>query len=226
MKYQPGQSLAHSLHPVVKSAWLLWVTVAVFVFDSVSLPLFVVGCAAGILWLSGVAPWRVPGIRVWLVLGGAILVTHALSTSGGESLVGPVTTAGLITGTRAMGRLLAVILMSALFVMTTEPVSLACALMRIGLPYRWGFALVTALRLAPIFRLDAHHIYRAQLMRGVAYFVFLCWCRPCVRRIHYRCRWKVGRSVCIASAPTCARLLPAAATLWRVCCWLRRSWWQ
>jgi energy-coupling factor transport system permease protein len=169
MKFQPGQSLAHNLHPVVKSAWLLWVTVAVFVFDSVSLPLFVVGCASGILWLSGVAPWRVPGMRVWLVLGGTILVTHALSTSGGESVVGPVTTAGLITGTRAMGRLLAVILMSALFVMTTEPVSLACALMRIGLPYRWGFALVTALRLTPIFRLDAHHIYRAQLVRGVAY---------------------------------------------------------
>ena len=69
----------------------------------------------------------------------------------------------------ALGRLLAVILMSALFVMTTESFSLACALMRVGLPYRWGFTLVTALRLAPIFRLEAHHIYRAQSVRGVAY---------------------------------------------------------
>ena len=68
-----------------------------------------------------------------------------------------------------MGRLLAVILMSSLFVQTTEPFSLACGLMGIGLPYRWGFSLVTALRLAPIFRLEAHHIYRAQLARGVAY---------------------------------------------------------
>jgi energy-coupling factor transport system permease protein len=40
--------------------------------------------------------------------------------------------------------------------------------MNIGLPYRWGFALITALRLAPLFRLEAHHVYRAQLIRGVA----------------------------------------------------------
>jgi energy-coupling factor transport system permease protein len=68
-----------------------------------------------------------------------------------------------------LGRLLAVILTSALFVVTTEPVTLACALRRVGLPCRWGFALVTALRLAPVFRVEAHHIYRAQLARGVAY---------------------------------------------------------
>jgi energy-coupling factor transport system permease protein len=62
-----------------------------------------------------------------------------------------------------------VVLLSTLFVITTEPFSLACALMRFGLPYRWGFALVTAMRLAPVFRLEAHQVYRAQLVRGVAY---------------------------------------------------------
>ena len=31
MRFQPGQSVIHRLHPVVKLAWLLWVTVAVFV---------------------------------------------------------------------------------------------------------------------------------------------------------------------------------------------------
>jgi energy-coupling factor transport system permease protein len=41
--------------------------------------------------------------------------------------------------------------------------------MGVGLPDRWGFALVTALRLAPIFRAEADHVYRAQRMRGVAY---------------------------------------------------------
>lgn len=169
MKFQPGQSIVHRLHPVVKLAWLLWVTVAVFVFDSVALPLGAVGCTVVLLGLAGVAPWRIPGVRIWLTLGAAILVTHAAVVREGDPLVGPLTDAGLIAGLRAMGRLLAVIFMSALFVATTEPFSLACALMSIGLPYRWGFALVTALRLAPIFRLEAHHVYRAQLVRGVAY---------------------------------------------------------
>ncbi|MBN2560078.1 MAG: energy-coupling factor transporter transmembrane protein EcfT [Phycisphaerae bacterium] len=169
MKYQPGQSMVHRLHPVVKLAWLLWVTVAVFVFDSVALPLIAVGCAVGLLWLSGVAPWRVAGMRVWLVLALAILVTQLLFVREGAPVVGPVTTGGLIAGVRATGRLLAVILMSALFVTTTEPYALACGLMGIGLPYRWGFALIAALRLAPIFQLEAHHVYQAQLVRGVAY---------------------------------------------------------
>jgi energy-coupling factor transport system permease protein len=161
--------MVHRLHPVVKLAWLLWVTVAVFVFDSAVLPLAAAGATVGLLWLAGAAPWRIPGGRVWLTLGAMILVAQVAFVRQGDPLVGPLTDAGFIAGCRASGRVWAVILMSILFVTTTEPVSLACALMGVGLPYRWGFALVTALRLAPIFRLEAHHVYRAQLVRGVAY---------------------------------------------------------
>ena len=169
MRPDSGQSLIHHLHPLVKLGWLVWVTVAVFAFDAVALPLIVAATAATLLWVSGVAPWRVPGIRLCITVGTTILVIHILVSSQGDRLIGPVTTGGLVLGLRAAGRLLSVILVSSLFVMTTEPVSLACAMMRFGLPYRWGFALVTALRLAPVFRLEAHHVYQAQLVRGVAY---------------------------------------------------------
>jgi energy-coupling factor transport system permease protein len=168
---------------VVKLAWLLWATVAVFVvvvgapraetetlgWQIVSVPVTVVACAVGLLWYCGVAPWRIPGLRLWLILGMAILVAHAFATPQGHRIWGPLTMEGLINGVRALGRLMAVILMSALFVITTEPFTLAAALMRVGLPYRWGFTLVTALRLAPLFRIEAHHVYQAQLVRGVAY---------------------------------------------------------
>ena len=169
MTFLAGQSPVHRLHPVVKLAWLLWATVAVFAFGSPLLPLAVAGVAAGLLWQAGVAPWRLPGVRLWLPLGLAILATQIAVVRDGELVFGPVTSGGLIAGVRALGRLLAVILVSALFVTTTEPVMLACALMRAGLPCRWGFALVTALRLAPLFQVEAHHVYRAQLVRGVAY---------------------------------------------------------
>ena len=154
---------------MVKLAWLLWATVAVFAFTAPALPLVVAAVAAGLLWRAGVGPSRWLGIRLWLPLGVAILVTQMVVVRDGDPLWGPVTTGGLVAGVRALGRLLAVVLASALFVATTEPVTLACALMRAGLPCRWGFALVTALRLAPVFRVEAHHIYRAQLARGVAY---------------------------------------------------------
>jgi energy-coupling factor transport system permease protein len=41
--------------------------------------------------------------------------------------------------------------------------------MKLGLPYRYGFMLVTALRLAPILEKEAQTIYRAQLVRGIQY---------------------------------------------------------
>jgi energy-coupling factor transport system permease protein len=175
MRFQPGQSSLHRLHPAVKLVWLLWVTVAVFAFDSPVLPLVAVGGTVTLLWLAGVVPWRIPGVRVWAGLGVMVLAAHTLLVREGDPLFGPVTAAGLVSGLRAGGRLLAVILMSTLFVMTTDPVLLACALMRLGLPYRWGFALVTALRLVPVFRLEAHHVYRAQLVRGVAYDAAAPW---------------------------------------------------
>ncbi|HUV74077.1 MAG TPA: energy-coupling factor transporter transmembrane component T, partial [Anaerolineae bacterium] len=53
----------------------------------------------------------------------------------------------------------------------TDPSSLAYALMQIGLPYRYGFVLITALRLAPIFEVESNTVYQAQLTRGVKYDV-------------------------------------------------------
>ncbi len=169
MDYQPGKSVTHGLHPLVKLGWLAWGTIIVFASSSTAAPLIGMGLAIVLLWTAGVAPWRIPGKRVWLTLGLVIFATHSLSGSGGNPVFGPATDAGLTSGTRAAGRLLAVVLMSTLFVVTTDPVSLACGLMRAGLPYRWGFTLVTALRLAPIFRVEAHNVYQAQLVRGVAY---------------------------------------------------------
>jgi len=169
MSYQPGRSLLHRLHPLTKVAWLVVLTVTVFLTDAPVSPLVVAAGALILLTTCGIPPWRAPGMRVWLPLAVAILVTHALAVQTGTPLAGPLTNEGVASGLRAMGRLVSVVTMSTLFVLTTDPVSLTCALMRGGLPYRWGFALVTSLRLAPVFRMEAHHIYRAQLVRGVAY---------------------------------------------------------
>ena len=59
--------------------------------------------------------------------------------------------------------------MSYLFVLTTEPNALAYGLMQAGLPYRYGFALITALRLVPVFEQEGQTVYQAQLARGIAY---------------------------------------------------------
>jgi energy-coupling factor transport system permease protein len=83
--------------------------------------------------------------------------------------LGPVTItqAGVEMGLYVAGRFLAVVLLSYLYVLSTEPNELAYALMRAGLPYRYGFALITALRLVPMFEREAQIVYEAQLARGV-----------------------------------------------------------
>jgi energy-coupling factor transport system permease protein len=173
--YHPGDSFLHRLHPLVKAAWLVMGTVLVFVVHS---PWPVLG--AVVLLLLG---FRLAGARLGQVRGTRLFATTALLLGllqivfvrEGRTLlqIGPLilSTGGLEAAAYVAGRFLAVILLSYLFVLTTEPNELAYALMRAGLPYRYGFALITALRLVPTFEQEGQIVYNAQLARGVAYDV-------------------------------------------------------
>lgn len=56
---------------------------------------------------------------------------------------------------------------SYLFVATTDPNRLAYALMQAGLPYRFGFMLITALRFIPVFHLELEQVKNAQMAKGI-----------------------------------------------------------
>lgn len=171
--YHPGDSFLHRLHPLVKAAWLVGGTLFVFAVGS---PWLVLGAVA--LLLLG---FSMAGVRLGKIRGTRLFVTTALLLGllqvlfvreGGVLLqVGPliVTTGGLQAAAYIAGRFLAIILLSYLFVLTTEPNELAYGLMRAGLPYRYGFALITALRLVPTFEQEGQIVYNAQLARGVEY---------------------------------------------------------
>jgi energy-coupling factor transport system permease protein len=123
------------------------------------------------------------GVRLGQLRGTRLFITTALLLGSlqviffreGAALleIGPltITTGGLENGIYVAGRFLSVVLLSYLFVLTTDPNDLAYALMRTGLPYRYGFALVTALRLVPAFEQEGQIVYNAQLARGVRYDV-------------------------------------------------------
>jgi energy-coupling factor transport system permease protein len=173
--YVPGHSVLHRLHPLTKVAWLTLGTVGVFAvpspwFAAASLVLLLIAFAATGLDLRRVRGWRLLTVTA-LLLG----LLQLLVVRSGAVLwhVGPVrmTVGGARAGAYVAGRFLAVVLLSSLFVLTTEPGDLAYALMRAGLPYRYGFALITALRLVPTFEQEAQVVYSAQLARGVRYDV-------------------------------------------------------
>ena len=173
--YQPGDSLLHQLHPLTKAAWLVFGTVLVFAVQS---PWAVAGVVALLLLgflVAGVQLGRVRGARLFISTALLLGLLQVLFVREGETLgqLGPlvVTAGGVERGIYIAGRFLSVILLSYLFVLTTEPNDLAFALMRAALPYRYGFALITALRLVPTFEQEGQIVYSAQLARGVRYDV-------------------------------------------------------
>ncbi len=173
--YQPGTSLLHRLHPLVKGAWLLLGTVLVFLVRS---PWPVVAAVAFLLAafpLAGLRLGKLRGARLFASTALLLGILQILFVRTGVLLfeLGPlaITVNGIVAGLYVAGRFLSVVLLSYLFVLTTEPNDLAFALMQAGVPYRYGFALVTALRLVPTFEQEGQIVYSAQLARGVRYDV-------------------------------------------------------
>jgi energy-coupling factor transport system permease protein len=169
--YRPGRSFLHRLHPLAKVAWLLFGTVFVFVAQSPWLVLAAL-VLIGTLFLA-IRPGRLPGVRLFASTALLLAILQIVFEHRGEELarIGPlmVTSGGIEAGVYVAARFLSVVLLSYLFVLTTSPNDLAYALMQCGLPYRYGFTLVTALRLVPVFENEASIVYQAQLARGVAY---------------------------------------------------------
>jgi len=173
LTYQAGGTLLHRVHPVLKLMLLISLTALVFV----SRNLFFQGSLLLVLIVSfnllGIQPWKLRGGKALGVTALAIALLQIVFINAGQVLLGlgplMVTTSGLERGLYLGSRFLVVVLSSYLFVLTTSPNDLAYALMQIGLPYRLGFTLVTALRLIPIFEKEALTVYRAQLVRGMSY---------------------------------------------------------
>ena len=171
--YRPGTSALHRLHPLIKLAWLVLVTVLVFIFPVLVVPVSLLICLLAGFAHAGMQLRDLPALRLLLFTALAVAVLQLLFYRTGEPLFAwggfQPTAEGLSRGLYLGARFLVVVLASFLFVLTTSPNELAYALMRAGLPYRMGFTLVTALRMIPLFEQEAQTIYRSQRVRGVSY---------------------------------------------------------
>ena len=171
--YQPGTSTLHVLHPLVKFLWLISLTALIFLFEAWFMVLPLLALLVAAFPLLGFMLRDLRGMRALIMTALMIGLLQIIFVREGEPLaqVGPllISRVGAERGVYLASRFLMVVLLSYLFVLTTSPNDLAYALMQAGLPYRFGFTLVTALRLIPIFEEEALTVYRAQLVRGVSY---------------------------------------------------------
>jgi energy-coupling factor transport system permease protein len=79
----------------------------------------------------------------------------------------PITTAGISNAINLAFRLINVVLASVLFIATTDPSRFAASLTKLGIPYRYGYTLVLALRLVPLFDEESNTVQAAQRARGI-----------------------------------------------------------
>ena len=109
-------------------------------------------------------------LRFVLVFALVLFVAQALSVHTGQVLLtSPVriTAGGLLAGGRMALRFLVILSASALFVRTTDPDHLAQGLIRAGIPYRYGYLFVLALRFVPFFQDELRSVREAQRVRGI-----------------------------------------------------------
>ena len=152
---------------------MLFGTILVFVVPNPWVILAVLGLVLLAFPVVGLRLGQVRGTRLFASTALVLAVLQILFVRSGPVLVqiGPLapTVGGVRAGIYVAGRFLSVVFLSYLFVLTTDPNGLAYALMRAGLPYRYGFTLITALRLVPTFEQEGQIVYNAQLARGVQY---------------------------------------------------------
>ena len=129
--FHPGTSLLHHLHPLVKLAWLIFGTIAVFALNRPIEVVIIAAIAAIAFPLNGLPLRKVRGLRLFVVTAVMLLIVQSVFTQASDTLlrVGPIsiTQAGIERGIYLAGRLLSVILLSYLFVLTTDPNDLAFA---------------------------------------------------------------------------------------------------
>lgn len=159
----------HQRHPLVQMTTLIGAGATALLCTHVWGLVGMVVLHLMLLWVAGLAPWRLPGRWACLSLGFSLIAIHVLIVRSGPRVLGPITATGLHQGVIAAGRVVTLILAGRLFALTTNPANLAQVLIRLGLPYRWAYAGIAALRLEPLFSQEARALYWAQSVRGVRY---------------------------------------------------------
>jgi energy-coupling factor transport system permease protein len=161
----------HRAGPLASLFLLIALVAAIFTCPGVIAGSVVLVAVAVLAVASGERPSRlVYGLRFVLLFAFILFVTQALTVRDGHVLLAApirVTVDGLLAGTGMAVRFLVILSASALFVRTTDPGRLSNALIRVGVPYRYGYLLVLALRFVPFFQEELRAVREAQRVRGI-----------------------------------------------------------
>jgi len=176
LSYVDHSSLLHRLHPLVKLVGLVSFSLTVFAVPSARGGTILFCLLLVFYGLAGLGLFFfLRKLRFILIFGLSVFLIQVIFVKEGFLLwqfsLGiaslEIWSEGFQGGLKMMLRFLNIIGSSYLFVATTDPNRLAYALMQAGLPYRFGFMLITALRFIPVFRLELAQVKNAQMAKGI-----------------------------------------------------------
>ncbi len=171
LAYRVGTRGLHRVSPVGNVLVLSGFLVAVLACPGVLVKIGALVLVLGLATLSGERLGMfLRNIRFVAIFALVLLIAQALSNREGTALfsVGvSITDQGLLAGAQMALRFLVILTSSFLFVLVTDPDRLAHTLIRLGIPYRYGFIFILALRFVPFFRRELHTVREAQRVRGI-----------------------------------------------------------
>ena len=174
LAYIDNNSVIHRADALSKTLWVLVVVIATFQFqNSVSRGLMLVA-----LLFTAIIVARVPLRAIWkvspLIFGVALLlgIFHYAVTKGTTPLfsIGPfvVMKEPLEEGLTFFFRLAIMVMASFMLIWTTDIRDLMTGLVRLGMPYRFAFAIFMALRFLPLIQQEVDAVRSAHAIRGRA----------------------------------------------------------
>jgi energy-coupling factor transport system permease protein len=173
LAYIDNNSIIHRVDSLSKLAWVMIVILITFQLSTTESRAIMLATLLIITILFA----RVPFINILraspLIFGVALLLGlfHTLITPGTPIFsIGPFigTEEGLIKGSGYFFRLAIMVLASFMLIWTTNIRDLMVGLVRLGIPYRYAFAIFMALRFLPIIQQEVEAVRAAHAIRGHA----------------------------------------------------------
>lgn len=174
LQYVDNNSIVHRADAISKLIWVLVVVVFTFQFNSAEARAVMLGS----LLIIAIIFARVPLTNILraspLIFGIALLLgLFHLFVTPGENVIfvfGRLTATqeGLVKGSGYFFRLAIMVLASFMLIWTTDIRELMVGLVRMGIPYRYAFAIFMALRFLPMIQQEVAAVKAAHTIRGRA----------------------------------------------------------
>lgn len=175
LDYVPGESMLHRLNPLTKLILSMVLCLACFLSDSHLFVLVIIGFNLIMGAVAGIAGRSIRVLRALLKLSLVLFAAQVLVIREGTPLLTLpfnllITDKGVMFSLLFALRLMAATMPLTLMLSVTQMSDITGVMTgRLGIPFKYTFALTTAIRFIPIFTNEMADIMEAQTARGVEF---------------------------------------------------------